>query len=618
MKKLAIYSIFTAWFALTACSDFLQVDPVGAVTEDDLLNQEGIEMVITGMYSSLYSSSSDTHYFSSTLSNYAYGDVMGGSANKGSTYTDQSAFTNLETYVVTADNSYLNEKWQRLYEGVYRSNVVISMADKIQEELAALSGESGNYYTETIAQARFFRGFWHFEGVKLFGAAIPYVGTEEYLSSVNPQVSNVDASGNYIYIWDNIIEDLQYAYDNLPDTWGSEQGRVNKWAAGAMLAKVKMYQSSPYNGTNGTTNRWSEVKSLLEEIIASGKDNKGTGYRLADTYEELFVAGESDWTGESIFDIHHTISGTQENTNCINGTYHIGMSGALGTSGWGFYQPSYDLVNSYIVDDQGLPLIDGSYQAMDPLTTEDANGFPVTDLEVYTDPRLDITVGRFQVPYWDWSIPSTTDGWIRDVTNGGYYMNKKTIPKKADKGSLSVSTITCSSAKNFHLIRYADLLLWYAEALIETGDYQEARNYINQVRARAAGSYIQAADPETMDPATSPYIMEDLVNGTTGVNAAGNYRVGLYPASLFNSYESAHAVLSFERKVELAMEGHRWYDLARWGIIYDEITNYINYEQQFLTKYNGKAYGRNWVTLPIPYDQIITMEGVLVQNENWK
>jgi len=615
MKKIGIFSMIVALFTATSCSDFLEIDPVGAVDRPTLSTKEGIDMTITGMYAALYGgggiSGRGDNYFAATLTNYAYGDVMGGSANKGSTYGDQPPFTSLETYVISPDNSYLNWKWMWVYEGVKRANVLIDMATEIEKDLDA------NFYKTTIAESRFFRGFWHFEGVKLFGAAIPYVSYEDYLTSVNPKVSNVDESGNYIYIWDKVIEDLQYAYDNLPDTWSGDQGRVNKWAAGAMLAKVKMYQSSPYNGKNGTVNRWAEVKSLLEEVMASGKDNMGTSFRLAETYEELYTAGQSDWTGESVFDIHTTISGTNPHTNSLNGEWHIGMSGALGTSGWGFYQPSNELVNSHIVDDNGLPYLNWEYQNVPRLTEVDELSIPHTDLKVYTDPRLDVSTGRFNTPYLDWEVPTITDGWVRDITNGGLYMNKKNIPKKADKGPLSISTSTCSTAKNFHLIRYADVLLWYAEALIETGNHAGARNYINQVRARAANGYVKAVDKD-MKQTTSEYVLDNLVDGSKGENAAANYRVGLYPETLFTSYESAHKVLRFERKIEMAMEGHRWYDLARWGIAYEELTNYLAYEQKYLSRYGGKAYGKNWVTLPIPHNQLVTMDGVLVQNENWK
>ena len=621
MKKVFLYVAIAAGSLglTTSCtSDFLDVATVNSVSGDDLLTESGIDYTVTGMYALLQNDASLFGYFASPLSNYAYGDVLAGDANKGSSYSDQSDFTNLETYGITTDNSYLLEKWQWVYEGVYRANNLMNQAAEIQEELAAIEGEVTDYYTEVLAQARFMRGMCLFEGIKTFGAAIPYVDEVDAAESVNPLISNTDDSGNYIYIWDDVCEDLEYAYENLPETWTTDYGRFNKWCAAAMLAKVRLYQSSPYNGTNGTEDHWSDVKSLLEEIIANGQDSQGNKYCLADTYETLWTAGESDWTGESVFDVQMTISGTQYYTNCIDGPWHTAVPGGMGTSGWGFYQPSYDLVNAHIVDEDGLPYLDGSYRDFDPLTTLDANNNPTTDLTVYTDPRLDINTGRFGTPYWDWTVPTSTSGWVRDATNGGPYMNKKRQPKSADKGSLSVSTYTSSSAKNFHVIRYADILLMYAEVLIHYGDYSTAREYVNEVRARAANGYVKAVDSSTMAESTSDYVFDDQVNGTTGANAAANYRLGLYPASQFSTEEGATAALRFERRIELAMEGQRWYDLARWGIVYDEVTDYLAYEKQHLSKYIGCVYGSNWVTLPIPNDEIVTMEGVLVQNENWK
>ena len=623
MKKLFLYAaIIAALFGITtSCSDFLEVDTVGTVDSNALLTESGIDYTITGMYSLLYGYDQDdggTAYFYATVSNYTYGDVLAGDANKGATYTVQSDFTNLETYSIVTDNSYMLGKWESVYEGVYRANNLILQANEIQDELAAIEGEVSDYYTETIAQARFFRGFWLFEGIKVFGAAIPYVDENDAAGSVNPSVSNVDDSGNYIYIWDDVAEDLEYAYENLPETWSSDLGRVNKWAAAAMLAKLRLYQSSPYNGTNGTEDHWSDAKTLLEEIIASGVDNEGTKYCLADTYETLWVAGESDWTGESVFDVQNVISGTQYYTNCIDGPYHTAPPGAMGTSGWGYFQPSYELMNAHIVDEDGLPLLDKSYREMDPLTTVNENNIPTTDLTVYTDPRIDVNAGRFNTPYWDWAVLSSMDGWVRDFSNGGPYLNKKRQPKSSDQGSLSVSTITSSSAKNFHIIRYADVLLWYAEVLIHYGEYQEAGNYINEVRARAANGYVKALDSSTLTETTSDYVLDDLVNGVTGINAAANYRIGLYPSSQFATEEGATEALRFERRIELAMEGHRWFDLARWGIVADWVDEYIDYEKNYISKFSGCVYNDNWVTLPIPNDEIVTMEGVLVQNENWK
>ena len=384
MKKIFLYSAMAATLAVggSSCSDFLEVDPVGAVSEATLTSKEGVNYAITGMYSSLNLPAATTNsYFGGSLSNYTYGDVMGGDANKGSTAADQSDFTLLETYSFTTDNSYILRKWQAVYDAVSRANNVMHLAGLIKDELSAEQGQEKDFYTEALAQARFIRGFYMFEGIKNFGAAIPFVTLEDFEASVNPQVGNVDESGNYIYVWDQVAEDLQFAYDNLPNAWPSESGRANKWAAAAFLAKLRIFQSSPYNGTNATSNHWAEAKQLLETVIANGVDSRGTKYCLTPNYETLYTAGESDWTGESVFDVQMAISGTQYYTNAINGSSHISLSGKIG-SGWGFYQPSYDLVNAHQVDANGLPFLDKSYQSKASVTTIDGNNVPHTDLTV--------------------------------------------------------------------------------------------------------------------------------------------------------------------------------------------------------------------------------------------
>jgi hypothetical protein len=557
--------------------------------------------------------------FGAPLSNYQYGDVMGGQANKGSAAADQPTFSQLEVFEITTDNGYLSSKWNSVYNGIHRANTLISMADKAKDVLSAIQGQSKDKYTETVAQGVFMRAFWHFEGIKVFGASIPYIGSEEYAVAVDPKVSNVDESGNYIYIWEKVIADAKAAYEDLPETWSATPGYANKWAAAGLLAKIYVYYSSPYNGKNATGNHWNEALAALKNVIDNGKDSKGQKYRLADTYNDLYTAGIADWTGESIFDIQHAISGTQTNTNVINGSPHIGMVGKLGQGGWGFYQPSYDMANSYIVDDRGLPLLDNSYRTKSVLSwLEDGTTNIHTDLSVYTDPRVDFSIGRFETPYLDYSVPLTIDGWIREYANGGPYLNKKNIPNNSDRGSLTVPTSATSSAKNFHLIRYADILLMYAEALIETGNPAGAREYVNQVRARAAKAYVGAVDFDTMEPSDSEYVLDDLVNGTKNTNAAANYRVGLYPESQFASKESALKALRFERHIELGLEGHKWFDLARWGIAMEELNGFLSFEQTKIAKYSNRMYPSNLYTLPIPDNQIKTMEGVLVQTENWK
>jgi hypothetical protein len=604
-----------AVFAVSSCSEeFFNIRPVGAVDEGALLTEQGIDWMITGMYSTLYAGPPNN-----TIMNLIWGDNLAGNCNKGSQLSDQPNWTAIETYVITSDNGYFSSKWSHHYNGVFRANVVLDMLEKMSDELADKAGEEGDYITEAEAQARFFRAMWHFENVKLFGAAIPYVGLEDYQSSVNPQVSNVDDAGNYVYIWDKIMEDFQFAYDNLPDTWSKDQGRVNKWAALAYLAKVQMYYASPYNGANGTnpsTANWNTVKSTIETLMANGVDNKGQAFTLADTYEELFTAGESDWTGESVFDVQTTLSGTQTNTNQTWSSVWNNLTNKLTASGWGFIAPSTDLAYSYYVDANGLPYLDRGYEDLYATEMQTISGNVVTtDLTTFTDPRIDVNLGRFNVPYWDWGTFTTIDGIIREVGNGGLFYGKKHIMKKSDYGTYTV-TKQRGSAKNPHVIRWADVLLWYAEALIETGTTGvdgDARYYVNLVRARAGNDYVRATGGTS-------YVMEDLANGGAGdgSDAAANYRIGLWPASQFSTPEGAMKALRAERRAELAMEGHLWYDLARWGIVVEEVNDYLAFEQGYLSRFANKAYGSTWFTMPLPDAQITTMEGLLVQNVNWK
>ena len=629
MKKTLLYSAMAlaATMTMSSCGDdFLLLEPVGVVTESTLMDAQGVDYVLTKAYANLYAPGRD--YFSCPLVNYTYGDCFGGDANKGSEFADQSDFTEIETYSFNSANGYIRSKYRYVYDGVKYANDA--------ERIANMTAEAGKIteaeLTRVKAQTAFLRGLFHFEAVKLFGAAVPYVSYEASISATDPKVSNVDENGNYIFIWDNILADFDYAMNNLPETWPSNQvGRVNKWAAAAYKAKVLIYQASPYTGAEngaGKTGNWAAAKSILEQIINSGVDSKGQKFRLADTYEELWTAGKSDWTGESVFDIQATIVGTSNNNpSALLGGSHIAMAGAIG-GGWGFFQPSVYLTSSMKTDANGLPVEDlgGTLSVpdpkgkpdIDPKTGEqkkDDDGNLLwkeiikTDLDVYTDPRLDYAVGRFGVPYYDWGTPETVDGWVRSTSNGGYYLNKKYMPKKADKGSLSNTNSTGSTAKNHHLIRFADILLFYAECCIETGDNATALEYINTVRARAANSYVKA-DATTLG---GPYVLEDLVNGTVKEGAAGNYRIGLWPAGT-----DARKALIAERHMELALEGHRWFDLARWGIAQSTVQDFINYESGFLAKYQGKTYNPKWVMFPIPNDEIVTMQGLLVQNSAWK
>ena len=121
-----------------------------------------------------------------------------------------------------------------------------------------------------------------------------------------------------------------------------------------------------------------------------------------------------------------------------------------------------------------------------------------------------------------------------------------------------------------------------------------------------------------MTEASSTYVLDDKINGKQSTDAAANYRIGLYPPSQFASKDKALEALRWERRIELAMEGHRWYDLARWGIASEVLNDFVKYEAKHLGKYSNSTYNAKWATTPIPHNEILKMDGLLVQNENWK
>ena len=501
------------------------------------------------------------------------------------------------------------------------------MATKIDD--AALPNKA-----DIIAQAKFIKAFWLFDGIRIYGPAIPYVTVEDYEANTDPQVSNVDENGNYVYIWDKVEQDLKDAIADLPETWpDGQQGRVTSWIAKAVLAKFYLYWSSPYDGSEAYgANKWSEAKNLLDDIIASGKDAKGTKYQLAKTYPTLWDYKESDWTGESVFDVQFTFHGTTSQTASPHHTHATQIASALGYGGWGFYQPSYDFVNSHRVDEAGLPLPVEEYQAnmlrmveIKEIPSLDKNGnyqydketgemkmkdAATSDLTVFVDPRLDVNVGRFDVPYLDWGIQDGTNltGWVRDYNNGGLFVNKKGAGWKAERAS-AATTNPNSTAINYHIIRFADILLMRAECHLHDGEYAKVIDIVNQIRTRASKGFVAAASGDQ-------YIMDNKVDGTQTTGSAGNYRIGLYPASYANEAQ-ARAALEREMRLEFGMEGHRWFDIARWGTASEVLNAYAKAERPFLAKFVN-SYDSSWVYFPIPQAEIQTAMGRFVQTPAWK
>lgn len=618
MKKAILYSAIALATSLgmSSCGDdFLTIEAAGAVGEGTLMNDQGIDFLLTGAYSSLNGMMpGQWSNPANTLANPVFGDMLGADTNEGTQAGDQPDWNALEVYSITAANPYILQKWQAIYEVVKRCNNILSILNRTD----AISNPD-----QIAGQAQFIKALWLFEGIRMFGAAIPYVSVEDYDANVDPQVTNHSEGSNVAdqFIWDKVEADLKDAIAKLPATWSEgNYGRATSWMAKALLGKLYLYWSSPYTGHNGTnTAKLAEAKSLLADVLNNGVDAKGNKFKMVDDYADLFQAGH-DWDGEGIIDIQLTLDGSSIWTAAVYGGYYTGFNNTASTginTGWGFIQPTYNYVNSMMVDANGLPVADFESrdvptkfkEVIDPETGKTIERSIATDLTIVMDPRVDISMGRANVPFLDWGAAPEA-AWIRSFTNAGVYVTKKHITRVAELGGQALTNYGTSNVKNHRIMRVADVKLMLAEIAIREGDLGTANSLINEVRKRAANSYVKAEAGITV----GTYTFEDKVNGKTVTDAAANYALGLYPA--FGSEAEAWTALKRERRAELAFEGHRFFDLARWGDVGETLGKYVAFERQYLAKYQTTP--GNFTCLPIPINEIRTSEGRFVQNQDWQ
>lgn len=556
--------------------DFLHVIPNGALSDELLTDEASLNKALIGCYSIL---TGRDYLFYGGFGNWAHGSIRGGDANGGSDAGDASPVHPLQRFETLPTNGASTQKWQICYEGVARCNAFLRLLNKSTDPL--LGAEER---INMAAQARFLRGLYYFELRRLF-LAVPYfdetVSAEEAVRVPN----NAE-------IYPKIEEDFLFAADNLPEIQ-TDAGRANQWAAKAFLAKVYLYQQ-----------KFSEARSLFTAVIQNGKTANGQSYDLVAGYANFFKA-ENDNNAESVFAVQTAVNtGSTANANgenILNFPYNTDTTGPVGCCG--FFQPSFDLVNSFRVDANGLPLSDGSYNAP---VNEVKSDFGLKSQDPFTpdtgplDPRLDHSVGRRGIPYLDW-IEHPGEKWIRSQGYGGPYSPKKFVVDKATFNTFTDGTSWTRgwTAINQPLMRFADVLLMAAECEIETGSLEKAREYVNRVRARAAnpGSWVKRAN---------------------GANAA-NYIIGLYNTP-WTGKEPARNAVRFERKLELSGEGHRFFDLVRWGIAPAEINAYLQFESKYLGwVYAGASFKPNRDEYyPIPQSQIdLQGAGVLKQNPGY-
>jgi hypothetical protein len=573
---------------LYACDkSYLEVPAAGALSQDVLANKIGVEALLVGAYSLLdgqgSSAGTSNGPWATSSSNWVYGSVAGGDAHKGSDPGDQNLITPIEQWNATASNAYLDQLWQQRYDGVQRANETLRVMKKAKDISAA-------DITRITAEARFLRAHYHFDLAKFFGN-IPYIDETISYAAGNYLVPN----GGVAAALAKIEADMAYAYANLPATSSTGVGRANKWAAAAYLAKIYMFQK-----------KFAEAKTLFTTVIASGVTNNGVKYALLPKFGDVFDPAKKNGS-EHVFSVQMTVN---DGTGAANANAGDALNFPYGgqTGCCGFFQPSFTLANIYKVDANGLPMLNDEFFT-NPLKTDQGvnSDQPYTpDSTTPLDPRIDWTIGRRGIPYLDWGIMPGSN-WVRDQGTAGPYEPLKHLFRKAQIGIFTDNSSWTNgfTANNYPLIRFADVLLLAAEAEVETGGLEKAREYVNLVRARAS-------NPAGFVGPTN----------NAGLASPANYQIKTYTAAWTDAAVARKAV-RFERRLELAMEGHRFSDLTRWGQGVTELNTYAVKEAELgYGQIKGSTYkaGKSEY-LPLPQTQVDKSvkggKSVLTQNPGY-
>lgn len=572
MKKYyIILSVALFILSLSCGRSFLDVKPQGVIVDEQLNTTDAVESALIGAYAIMNGNINGTWgNYSSAPSQWLYGEVAADNAHKGSSNTDQSPMNDIELHRVNPTNDNLPTMWRVYFEGVIRSNATLKLLKALQEGGGATKFDDTRA-KEIEAEAKFLRAHYYFFLKRVF-LNVPYLD-ENATTTDAVKVSNDQD------VYPMIEADLKFAVDNLGyDKPLGEVGRVDKYAAEAYLGKVYLYQK-----------KYTDALPLFKDVIS--KKPELTTLRFQDNFNIQTENGP-----EGILVAQHIINADGSGDNGNVGDMLAGLYNSAPISCCGFYQPSVDLVNAFKVNASGLPYLDGSYRnniykSDLGLTGSEKTGYKV-DQTLAFDPRLDYTVGRRGVPYRDWGI-MPGDAWIRDPAFGGPFVAVKQMINQADFGGNTSPGTTNITSLNVNIMRLADVYLMAAECAVEGNDMPYALARVNDVRKRAA---------------TLPIIQ-------VGGKPAAAYNVKPYPS--FPNKEYATNAIRFERRLELAMEGHRFYDLIRWGIAKDVLESYQAFETKYASASQSISFEEKDTYFPLPQEQMDRSGGVLKQNTGY-
>ncbi len=541
-KALTYSALALATLSLSSCNDWLTEETPGTTKVSEFFTSlSTAEAVVNAAYVPMTWEFGTTYY-----PEWYFGDIVSDDALKGGQdINDGADLRELENFKANSDNEILLGYYRAQWQGIQRANLAIDEIPTTRIETEGDEAEKqAKYRDRYLGEAYFLRGYYYFRLARMFGG-MPLIDYVIKSSNQWAQTrSTMDKTLNFA------IEDFKRAENLLweKDKYSNEElGRATKGAAQAMLLKANLYRADYLRNAGNET----EAQKYFAEAAKWGeKVIKSRQYSLWPNYLDNFrLANENG--RESVFEIQYTEEATSDygGEGYTRGTMTTilqrSRSSAFGEAGWGYDRPTQNLYNEYEAGD----------------ARRDETILVPTDEQIET-PAQEIYCGDRML--------NRKYAMYNDGTNGGIY-------------KLAHAT---RSPKNNIQIRYADVLLMYAEACCESGDLPSAKSALKEVRDRAGLSQF-------------PYTA--VIQGQT--------------VTFNDNQEDLRKAIRHERRVELAMEGHRWFDLTRWGIAKETMDTYMAGETEEAKELYGTFQKGKHELFPIPSKEI-DLSGI-EQNPNW-
>lgn len=604
MKKIyAFIASCIMGLAMTSCDDFLDYQPTAVIDEDTAF--EHPEEMVTAAYAML-----GDCWYTYPFNLFPYGDITSDDCLKGGSGTGDTNYHHLEIWssLTSRNPDHMDELWYRLYCAISRCNRALVSLDRNGD--AVMGADLAN---QRRAEVRFLRAHFYYKLITLW-YRVPWIDEVVYANNTVEQTSNTQFT--HEQLMQKLVNEFKFAYDILPEVQ-EDGGRVNRIAAAAYIAKcyLDMAWGDGYEATTGVGHI---NQQYMQKVVIYTGEVANSQYDYLEDFGDIFLP-ENKNSKEAVFEVQTSLY-TEDNTKFGRANWSVVLNGAkdIWTYGHDFHKPSQNLVNAFKTEN-GLPIFDqyedGNYEIDYPI-----NGQPTAQK---WDPRLFHTVGMPTFPYKYEEQYTLKLSNARTPNVYGYYNSMKEVPQRSKGESYHDTWEEFATAD--YVFRYTDVMLMRAEAMIETGDLAGARTIINDIRRRAGNSIAKHIS-----------------------YAADQCEIAEYPMSpYFDNKENARVCLRWERRLEMAMENCRYFDLRRWGIASETLTAYFANEvndvyscadkngtplEGATLDANGNAVPQTYATyykdaryttdkneyFPIPYNQMFYMPGLYEQNRNYE